>query len=100
MNKKVEVSHLVYVHTMPEWLQQHLQSPSSDYYAWARDYERLIEGRNLWRIWMIDVDFGYWLEVNYINDHGQPEFNTIKLEPNTFSLIETEPYETLTESDV
>ena len=98
MIQKIQTNELVYVHSMPEWLLPYLEDSNSEYHVWAKDYERLTRGRTLWRVWMIDEFSDYWLEVNYINDKGLPEFHTIKLEPNTFVLVETEPYEIITET--
>lgn len=46
---------------------------------------------------MIDQYGDYWLEVNYLDDNGEPAFNTLKLETGTYSLIEADTYEVLSE---
>lgn len=83
---------LIHVQTMPQWLQAYLDKPDSEYFIWAQDYQRLIQGANLWKVWMIDEEGCYWLEVNYMTDEGEPAFHTLKLEIDTFALVETEPY--------
>ena len=93
----VLVDVLIHVHTLPPWLEAHLTDPNSEYYIWAQDYQRLIQGDNLWKVWMVAEDGGYWLEVNYMTATGEPAFNTLKLEAGTFALVETEPYRVLSE---
>ena len=97
MNKKVQINNLVHVHTVPDWLVEPLTDKNSGNHTWAKDYERLTKGDNLWRIWMVDNLGAYWLEVNYMNTEGFPIFNTLKLEQGTFDLIKTDNYEILSE---
>lgn len=96
MSQTLSCEVLVHVHSMPEWLQEHLDNPASECFIWAQDYQRLIQGANLWKVWMIDADGCYWLEVNYMSD-GEPSFNTLKVEPGTFALVDTEPYQVFSE---
>jgi len=97
MSKTIKTDQLIYVHSLPEWLTGHLHNPQSEYYIWACDYQRLIKGKNLWRIWLIDEYGDYWLEVNYLNEESEPEFHTLKLEPGTFDTIEADEYQVLCE---
>ncbi len=95
MSNKKNFDSLVYIHTMPKWLEAYLDDPHSDYYTWSKDYERLIVGKQLWRVWMIDEFGAYWIELNYMDEKGLPVFHTIKIEHGTYAFVETEKYKVI-----
>ncbi|MEZ8067511.1 hypothetical protein [Vibrio sp. FF145] len=93
----IEVNYLVQVASIPDDLIEASQKAGSDLYMTYKLYQLLVQSNLLWRVWYIDEFGKIWLEVNLVNDAGDPEFHTIALDQGTYLKIDTECYEVLDE---
>ncbi|MFA0709065.1 hypothetical protein AB4653_25500, partial [Vibrio sp. 10N.222.48.A3] len=86
----IEVNYLVQVVSIPDDLIEASQKAGSDLYMTYKFYQLLVQSNLLWRVWYIDEFGKVWLEVNLVNDVGDPEFHTIALDQGTYLKIDTE----------
>jgi hypothetical protein len=94
MTKKT-LDFLLRVHTLP----RDLQRPLADarFQATSELYQRVIDSRLLWKVWMIDMFGKVWIEVDFENDQGEDEFHTLAIDEGTYRKVECDPYEALFE---
>ncbi len=103
MTKKT-IDFLIRVHTLPEDLRRPKdQRPPSDpelaHHADTSEvYQRMIDSRLLWKVWMMDGDGQLWIEVNFENDRGEDEFHTLAIDEGTYRRVECDPYEVLVDA--
>ncbi|REL26488.1 hypothetical protein DXX93_07760 [Thalassotalea euphylliae] len=71
--------------------------PKADLYGTYQLYQFLVDSPLLYKVWMVDEYGDYWLEVNLIDDSGEPAFHTIKIDQDSYEQVEFEPYQVLTE---
>ncbi|AQS38660.1 hypothetical protein Sps_03533 [Shewanella psychrophila] len=89
------IDYLVKVTLLPEDLKQASNDHGCELFRIYQIYQRLIESHLLWKVWLID-EFDYtWVEMNFINDDGEPEFHTIKLDEGTYERVEFDTYPVL-----
>ena len=89
---------LVNVTQVPADLLAVCHQPKADLYSTYQVYQLLADSPLLHKVWMIDEYGEYWLEVNLMDDFGEPAFHTIKIDKGSYEKVEFEPYQVLTES--
>ncbi|GAB6261205.1 hypothetical protein PSSHI_14480 [Photobacterium sp. R1] len=87
-----KVSYLVRVTRLPADLRSALQSTAHPLYQTALLYARLMQSNLLWKVWAIDEEDQIWLEVNDLDQDGEPAFHTLKLDEGTYQKIDYEEY--------
>ena len=93
----MEIDYLVHVVNIPADLMEASKTTNSDLYRTYEIYQLLVESSLLWKVWYIDEYARVWLEINLVNDLGEPEFHTIALDEGTYFKVSDEPYEVLDE---
>ncbi|NOH97746.1 hypothetical protein [Vibrio sp. 99-70-13A1] len=93
----IKIDYLVQVVSVPHDLIKASRNAKSDLYVTHKLYQFLVQSNLLWRVWYIDEFGKVWLEVNLINDMGEPEFHTVALDTGTYLTINTDSYEVLNE---
>lgn len=86
------VNYLLRVHTLPEDLKEASRDTNHDLYKTSVIYTKLINTDHLWEVDSIDEYEQVWVAVNFINDAGQAEFHTIKIDSGTYEPIEYDDY--------
>ncbi len=98
---KKSIDFLLRVHTLPEDLRlpKHLRPPVDSDFASHDDtsalYQRVIDSRLLWKVWMIDEYGRLWIEVSFENSRGEDEFHTLAIDEGTYRRVESDSYEVL-----
>lgn len=92
-----KISFIINIHTLPDDLKVAIEDPTSDLYKTAVVYNMLVESNLLWKVWAIDEYNQLWVEVNFINKCGKPEFHTLKIDDDTYEKIECDEYSVLTD---
>ncbi|MFC0119859.1 hypothetical protein [Pseudoalteromonas xiamenensis] len=88
----LQIGYLLHVICMPKDLQAALQDTASPLFMTAQVYQMLVDSRLLWKVWYIDEHDNIWVEVQFMNDDGEPEFHTIVVDEGTFEKIECDDY--------
>ncbi|WP_257452797.1 hypothetical protein [Archangium lipolyticum] len=100
---KKTLDYLIRVHTLPEDLKlpKELRPPVdpdlADHEDTSELYQRVIDSRLLWKVWMIDMFGKIWIEVAFENSRGEDEFHTLAIDEGTYRKVEYEPYEAIIE---
>jgi hypothetical protein len=95
--------YLLRVHTLPPDLRlPKEQRPPVDPEFWPYEdtselYQRVIDSRLLWKVWLLDKFGHLWIEVNFENSRGEDEFHTLAIDEGTYRKVECDPYEALFE---
>lgn len=89
------ISYKIYVHTLPESLENPLREAQQYLQDTQRIYQFVIESNLFWRIWMIDEYEQKWIEVEFQNAEGNDEFHTLVIEEGTYRKVTTERYQVL-----
>jgi hypothetical protein len=100
MTKKT-IDFLLRVHTLPEdlLLPRDPRDPEFAHHADTSEvYQRVIDSRLLWKVWMLDEDGRLWIEVNFENGRREDEFHLLAIDEGTYRRVECEPYEVLGEA--
>ncbi|MFA0570550.1 hypothetical protein ACFFUS_00005 [Vibrio gallaecicus] len=93
----IEIDYLVQVVKIPDDLIEVSRDANAILYRTYKVYEILVQSNLLWRVWHVDEYGKVWLEVNLVNDTGEPEFHTIALDEGTYLKVSAESYEALDE---
>ena len=91
----MRVDYLVRVVGLPADLQVASEDSASALYGTWKVYQMLIDSGLLWRVWYIDEYGQLWVEVNFVNAEGEPEFHTIAIDEGTYERVEFDSYEVL-----
>ena len=89
------VDYLINVTELPKDLKEASMDKASSLYDISIIYSVLVDSNLLWRVWSVDEYAQVWVEVNLMNDQGQAEFHTIKVDEDTFEKIDFEEYSVL-----
>ncbi|ABN63536.1 hypothetical protein RJP56_16390 [Shewanella baltica] len=89
------IDYLVQVTNLPSDLLEASQNTKSELYRTYRVYKLLIDSKLLWKVWLLDEYEQVWLEVNFINCEGKPEFHTVSLDKGTYQEIGFDSYTAL-----
>lgn len=95
----MEIDYLIELQAIPKDLLAVQNQPENALYEVLTIYRKVLESKLLWKVWQIDNEGAHWLEVNLINELGEAEFHTLKLDEGTYCKHEFEPYTVLREED-
>ena len=56
-------------------------------------YQRVIDWRIVWRVYLIDEVGNHWIEVDFENEDGVVEHHSLVIDDDTCRRIECDPYE-------
>ncbi|WP_206064477.1 hypothetical protein [Neptunomonas sp. XY-337] len=93
------INYLIHVTRVPDDLLAFKDDPGAELYVTYQIYERVRASSLLWRVWMIDEFDGHWIEVNFVNNEGEAEFHTLKIDADTCCYIEDDTYSVLEAND-
>lgn len=86
------VDYLISVTELPSDLAKALEDATHPLYDTAQIYQKLATTELLWRVWAMDEEKQIWVEVNFINEQGDEEFHTLKLDEGTYQKIDYDTY--------
>ncbi|WP_448552806.1 hypothetical protein [Thalassotalea montiporae] len=91
------VNFLINVISVPADLLAIADKPEHELYATYQLYQYLADSNLLHKVWMIDEYNELWLEINFVDEEGEPAFHTLKLDDGSYAEVEFESYSVLTE---
>jgi len=95
---KKTIDYKLLVDTIPEDLRPPLP-PARQYLAGTSAlYQRVIDSRLVWRVYLIDEVGNQWIEVEFENEDGVVECHSLVIDNDTCSRIDADPYEVYCES--
>ncbi|REL29861.1 hypothetical protein [Thalassotalea euphylliae] len=91
------VNFLINVISVPADLLAIADKPEHELYVTYQLYQNSADSNLLHKVWMIDEYNELWLEINFVDEEGEPAFHTLKLDSGSYEKVEFESYSVLTE---
>ena len=92
------VNFLINVTSVPADLLAVADKPKHELYPIYQLYQNLVTSNWLHKVWMIDEFGELWIEINVVDELGEPAFHTLKLDSGSYEKIEFEAYSVIIES--